>query len=76
MVKRAKEKGISSKETTDKIVEGWQRKAKGLLQVLWERGFINPTNVDMYTMNRKQDACRVLMLNTRLKLLISNCEDF
>jgi hypothetical protein len=46
MIKRAEENGISDKETSDKVVEGWQWKAKGLLQVLWERGFIDPTNVD------------------------------
>ncbi len=76
MIKRAKVNGISSKETTDKVVEGWQGKTKGLLQVLWERGFIDPTNAVRYIMNGRQDACGVFMPDTSLKLLMSYCKDF
>jgi len=59
-----------------KVVEGWQGKAKGLLQVLWERGFINATNLENYTMNRRQDACGIPIPDTSLKLLMANCVDF
>jgi hypothetical protein len=61
MIKQVEENGIATKETTDKLNEGWQGKAKGLLQVLWERGFIHATNVEKYTMNGRQDACGVLI---------------
>ena len=57
-------------------MEGWQGKAKGLLQVLWERGFIDTTNIEKYTMNGRQDACGVLMPETSLKNLMANCVDF
>ena len=76
LIKRAKQNGICSKVTSAKVVEGWQGKAKGLLHVLWERGFIDTTNLDKYTMNGKQDACGVLMPETSLKYLMANCEDF
>jgi hypothetical protein len=76
LIGRAKENGISSKVTSAKVVEGWQGKAKGLLQVLWERGFIDATNLEKYMMNVRQDACGVLMPKTSLKYLMANCEDF
>jgi hypothetical protein len=44
--------------------------------VMWERGFINPTNIDRYTMNGRQDACGVFMPDTSLKFLMGNYEDF
>jgi hypothetical protein len=31
-------------ETNNKILEGWEGTLKGLLQVLWERGWINNKN--------------------------------
>jgi hypothetical protein len=74
--RRAKENGISSKVTSAKVVEGWEGKAKGLLQVLWERGFIHATNLENYTMNERQDACGILIPDTSLKLLMANCVDF
>jgi hypothetical protein len=53
--------------TSAKAVEGGQGKAKGLLQVLWERGFINATNIKKYTMNGRQDAYGLLMPETSLE---------
>jgi hypothetical protein len=75
-LRRAEENGICSKVTSAKVVEGWEGKAKGLLQVLWERGFINATNLENYTMNGRQDACGILIPDTSLKLLMANCLDF
>ena len=53
MIKQAEENGIATKQTTDKVDEGWQGKAKGLLQVLLESGFIDTANVDKYMMNQR-----------------------
>jgi hypothetical protein len=39
MIKQVEENGIATKETADKVNEGWQGKAKGLLQVFVEEGF-------------------------------------
>ena len=33
--------GISIEEVSQKIIEGWEGKPKGLLQVLWERGWVD-----------------------------------
>mmetsp|Transcript_9246 Transcript_9246/g.13427 ORF Transcript_9246/g.13427 Transcript_9246/m.13427 type:complete len:132 (-) Transcript_9246:184-579(-) len=63
-------------ETTQKIEEGWQGKPKGLLQILWERGWIDATTLGNYTMGGRQNASGVLMKNTSLKLLMANCIDF
>jgi hypothetical protein len=51
MIKQALENGIATKETTDKVDEGWQGKAEGLLQLFWERGFIDAINIDKCMMN-------------------------
>jgi hypothetical protein len=76
LIKRAEENGISSKVTTAKVIEGWQWKAKGLMQILWERGLINDCNLEKYTMNGRQDVFGVLILDTLLMYLMGNCEEF
>ena len=57
---------------------GWQGKAKGLLQVLWERGFIdehnNPTK--NYTMKGRQDIYGNLIANSNLTEIMANTTDF
>jgi hypothetical protein len=37
-----KQKNIPIEEELDEVVEGWKGKLKGMLKILWERGFINP----------------------------------
>jgi len=41
------------KESLPKVKEGWDGKSKGILQVLWERGFIDTLNLKQYTMDGK-----------------------
>jgi hypothetical protein len=76
LIKRCEDNGIRTIETTQKIEEGWQGKPKGLLQILWERGWIDANNLGNYTMSGRQNASGVLMKNTSLKLLMANCIDF
>ena len=38
------------------IVEGWEGKAKGMLQMLFERGRINPKGMSEYTVDGRNDA--------------------
>jgi hypothetical protein len=76
LIRRAEENGICRKVTSAKVVEGWEGEAKGLLQVLWERGFIDATNLENYTMNGRQDAYGILIPDTSLKLLMANCVHF
>ncbi len=33
--------GIPIQEEKHKVIGGWEERPKGMLQVLWERGFIN-----------------------------------
>ena len=42
--------------TYDYIVkkEGWMGKPKGLLQILWERGFIDENNLNLYSLKGKK----------------------
>ena len=40
---------IAITKTVDKVKEGWEGKAKGLLQVLWERGLIDGSNIKQYS---------------------------
>jgi hypothetical protein len=37
-----KNKNISIVEELDEVVKGWEEKPKGVLQILWVRGFIDP----------------------------------
>jgi hypothetical protein len=40
--------GILIDKINNKILEGWEGKSKVLLQVLWERGWINNENNKAY----------------------------
>ena len=65
-------------EVLDEVNEGWEGKAKGMLQILWERGFIDPgkTNKSDYTLKGKKDAYGNIILETSLKHLMSLQTDF
>ena len=63
-------------EEVTKINEGWEGKAKGLLQVLWERGFIDGNNLKKYSLTGKKDEFGIVDSNTSLSNLISLCPDF
>ena len=43
--KNVSNQGIHVEEEGAKIIIAWEGKAKGLLQVLWEQGFINANNI-------------------------------
>jgi hypothetical protein len=46
---------IAIEVEVDKVKAGWVGKPKGLLQILWERGFVDENNVDKYRMNGAKD---------------------
>jgi hypothetical protein len=52
---------IDLKKNVEEIVEGWMGKAKGLSQIAWERGFLDP--LQTYTKNELVD-------------LLAKCTDF
>ena len=37
-----KQNNIPIEEELDEVLEGWEGKLKGMLQLLWERGFVDP----------------------------------
>jgi hypothetical protein len=73
---KAQEHGLPLEETKPKCVEGWEGKAKGILQVLWERGWIDEAKLNKYTINGKQDVFGVVDTEFALKTLMANCMDF
>ena len=39
-----------------RVKEGWEGKSNGLVQVLWERGLIDGTKLNSYTLTGRKDA--------------------
>ena len=58
--KLATSRGIPIEEEIPKIIEGWAGKPKGMLQILWECGFINRNNLNQYTIDGRKDAFGIL----------------
>jgi len=47
--------GISTQTEEDIIIQGWMNKPKGLLQILWERGWIDPNeNLNDYVKEKRK----------------------
>ena len=68
---------IAITRTAEKIKEGWEGKAKGLLQVLWEKGLIDSLNIKQCSLTGKKDAFRsVVDYGTSLRHLMGLCHDF
>jgi hypothetical protein len=73
----ARSHGIPLKQTIDVVDEGWVGKPKGLLQILHERGLIDPVNWQtLYTVNGKKDADGNTIPGTSLRDIMGNCTDF
>jgi len=60
---------IETSHSIERIVSGWEGKAKGLMRVLWERGWINELDIDQY-MKHSTDY------NYSLESLMESCLDF
>jgi hypothetical protein len=58
------------------IIEGWGGKAKGMLQILFERGKVDPAKMAEYTVHGKNDAFGNLMPETSLRHLMEQLSDF
>jgi hypothetical protein len=72
---------VPTEITMQKVKEGWVGKPKGMLQILWERGFIDPaiepTKVtEYYTNDGKKDAFGNLIPNTLLRMMKNALTDF
>ena len=68
---------IPIKYTETEIHEGWEGKAKGMEQILWERGWIDVRRPRKdYTKNGTKDIMGTIQKDTSLHELIANCADF
>jgi hypothetical protein len=74
--KRCKEAGIPVQIAMQEITEGWEGKPKGMLQILFERGFINPERMNEYTVDGKNDAFGNHVTGTCLRYLMEQLSDF
>jgi hypothetical protein len=62
-----------------KVLEGWEGKPKGLLQVLWERGWVDNNNgraLNFYTISGRKNDSNLVQPDTSLKLLMGSCCNF
>jgi hypothetical protein len=72
-----KNKDILIVEQLAEVFQGWEQKPKGVLQILWERGFINPAKkTEDYTIDGKKDSFGNVICETSLKHLMSLLTDF
>jgi hypothetical protein len=75
----ARNNGIPLEIKKTKFHEGWEGKPKGLLQVLWERGWIDNSDnkaYQNYTIMGKKDEFNPIHPETSLKHLMNSCVDF
>jgi hypothetical protein len=71
--------GITIEHISNKVIEGWEGKSKGLLQVLWERGWINNENnkaYQYYTLAGRKNEYNLIIPASSLKSLMESCTDF
>ena len=66
---------IKLNQTVKKIIPGWQGKAKGLLQVLWERGWIDQSQVSQYKMHAVSELDSEIP-EYSLVSMMTKCVDF
>ena len=71
--KIVQEHGLPIVETKPKIIEGWEGKPKGLLQILWERMIENESRLSDYTINGRQNGFGAVDKTFALKSLMANC---
>ena len=78
----AKEYNVELTSEVELVEEGWVNRPKGLLQVLWERGWIDVTKLSEYTLKGKanqMDGDQNILPEYRrfvLRHLMSQCADF
>jgi hypothetical protein len=81
IVELCKQNNVPYKVFTETSIEGWTGKPKGMLQILWERGFIDPAiepakAEGFYSNDGKKDAFGNLIPGTSLRKMTSSLIDF
>ena len=70
---------IDIKKEVTREKKGWDGQPKGLLQVLWERGWIDDGKLDKYTMDPSTDADGEIIEGAEewsFRILMASCLDF
>ena len=69
--------GVDLFEDREQVIAGWEGQPKGLMQVLWERGLIDTSSLEQYTLHgRKNPITGELNLQFSLHHILANCSDF
>ena len=77
IVKLCKNNNLPLKRTEVKMDEGWYGKPKGAIQILWERGWIDPKKSHKYyTMTGKKDIYGIIDETTSINRLMEKQPDF
>jgi hypothetical protein len=64
-------------ENKELVNQGWEGQPKGLMQVLWERGMIDMSSLEQYTLDgRKNPITGKVNLQSSLRHILANCNDF
>jgi len=73
----AQQHGLEITTERQKVLPGWQGKAKGILQILWERGLIVKYDKRSMTLDgRKNPLTGQIDESTSLRSMLGNCSDF
>jgi hypothetical protein len=70
---------LTQKLKKTRVKKGWEGQPKGLLQVLWERGWIDEGRLDRYTMDPATDEDGEVLEGAEdwsLRCLMASCLDF
>ena len=76
LAKIANDNNIPVEVEYQQTIEGWSDKPKGMLQILYERGFIDSSNLSAYTVNGQRDVYGNVMQGTSLRQLLMKQSDF
>ena len=73
----ARNKSVDLFEDRELVAQGWEGQPKGLMQVLWERGLIDTSSLEQYTLDgRKNPITGEVNLHSSLCHILANCNDF
>jgi hypothetical protein len=70
------EAGISLQITIQESIKGWEGKFKGMLQILFKRGFTNPERMNEHTVGGKNDAFGNHVMDICLRHWMDQLSDF
>ena len=68
--------GVALSTENPKIIPGWQGKAKGILQILWECGLIAESSYKRMTLDGKKQLTGHVNNSSSLQYLLGQCTDF